>query len=381
VAALALELVSIRSFTGETREVTERFIAECQDLGLEIERFEDYPSTPAVVARWRGTGNGPCLEFNGHLDTVPLDHAPPRISDGMLSGRGATDMKGGVACMFEAVHALQSAGVRLRGDLLVSTHGLHELPAGHGEDLIARVRRGVHGDAALIPEITEVGSSRLAVIGLGAGMFDITISRPGPVWHETSTPPGTPHPLLAAALLVRRLEERNRQLAEHPLPHVGPESIFVGELHSGDFYNRLPTQARVVGMRRWGPQNTFEAVDADLRALCKGVEEETGTTLQVDFRKTRDGFLCAEDAPLVLAVQRAYTQVTGRELPPAGMRTVGDASVFYSEGCVPALYHGPHGTGHHGDHEEVPLAELQRASQVLALAALYFCGLASADNQ
>ncbi len=380
VAALARDLVAIRSYTGETREATERFIAACNDLNLEVQRFDDYPSTPSVVARWRGAGDGPCLELNGHMDTVPLEHAAPMIKDGMLSGRGATDMKGGVACTLEAVRALQDAGVRLRGDLLVSTHGLHELPAGHGEDLIARVRQGIHGDAALIPEITEVGSSRLPIIGLGAGMFEITINRPGKVWHETSAPQGTPHPLLAAARLVQLLEERNRQLADHPLPHVGPESIFVGELHGGDFYNRLPTQAHIIGTRRWGPDNTFEAVQADLLAICRQVEAETGTTLEVDFRKTRDGFRCDEDSALVRAVQSAYTQVTSKPLPLAGMRTVGDASVFYSEGGIPALYHGPQGTGHHGDYEEVPLSELQRAAQVLALAALDFCGVASVDK-
>jgi len=376
VAALALDLVRIRSYTGETREATERFIVECQDLGLQVQRFDDYPSTPVVVARLPGAGGGPTLELNGHMDTVPLEHEPPRIHDGVLSGRGATDMKGGVACTLEAIRALKDAGVRLRGDLLVSTHGLHELPAGHGEDLIARVRRGIHGDAVLIPEITEVGSTKLPVIGLGTGMFSITVSRPGQVWHETSAPAGTPHPLLAAALLVRLLDERNRELAQHPLPHVGPESVFVGEVHGGDFYNRLPTHATVVGTRRWGPDASFEAVRVELLALCKRVEEQTGTTLEVDFRKTRDGFRCAEDAPLVRALQTAYGQVTGGSLPFAGMRTVGDASVFYSEGGVPALYHGPQGTGHHGDYEQVSLAELERASRVLALAALDFCGAA-----
>jgi acetylornithine deacetylase len=239
------------------------------------------------------------------------------------------------------------------------------------------VRRGVHGDAAIIPEITEAGSTRLAVIGLGAGMFDITISRPGPVWHETAAAAGTPHPLLAAALLVTRLEERNRELAQHPLPHVGPESIFVGELHGGDFYNRFPTHARVVGMRRWGPQTSFDDVEAELREICRRVEEETRTTLQVDFGKTRDGFLLTEDSPLVRALQDAYTRVTGHQLILTGMRVVADASVFYAEAGVPALYHGPHGKGHHGDREEVPIAELERASRVLALAALNFCGVSS----
>jgi acetylornithine deacetylase len=376
VAGLALELVTIRSYTGDTREVAARFAAECRDLGMEVERFDDYPRTPTVVGRLRGAGVGPALELNGHVDTVPLEHAPPAIENGVLTGRGATDMKGGVACMFEAVRALRDADVRLAGDLLVSTHGLHELPAGHGEDLIARVRRGVHGDAALIPEITEIGPTRLGVVGLGMGMFAIEISRPGPVWHETSTPAGTPHPLLAANLLVGRLEQRNRALAAHPLPHVGPESIFVGEIHGGDFFNRLPTQARVVGTRRWGPEGSAAAVEAELRTICRAVAQETGTTLTPEFTTAREGFSCPGDAPLVRALQAAYTQVTGTSLIVTGMRTVGDAPIFYHEAGIPALYHGPHGTGHHGDREEVPLAELERAARVLALAALNFCGVA-----
>jgi len=115
----------------------------------------------------------------------------------------------------------------------------------------------------------------------------------------------------------------------------------------------------------------------ELLALCWRVEAETSTILNVDFRKTRDGFRCADDAPLVRAVhQDVYSAVTGKDLALAGMRIVGDASVFFSEAGVPALYHGPHGTGHHNDFEQVLLAELECASRVIALAAIYFCGAA-----
>src|SRR5205823_2775363 len=111
---LGLALCRIRSYTGEPREATERVVAEARASGLELQVFDDYPTTPAVVARLRGAGGGPSLELNAHVDTVPLDHAPAKLEGGVLYGRGATDMKGSLAACLEAARAVRDAGVRLR---------------------------------------------------------------------------------------------------------------------------------------------------------------------------------------------------------------------------------------------------------------------------
>src|SRR5437763_10328792 len=104
-------------------------------------------------------------------------------------------MKGSLAACVETARAIRDAGLRLRGDLLVSTHGLHEAPGGHSEDLVARLRRGVHGDAAVV---AELGVDELPVLGVGMGLFEVEVRRDGEVTHETSTAPGTPHPIHAA---------------------------------------------------------------------------------------------------------------------------------------------------------------------------------------
>ncbi|HLZ08330.1 MAG TPA: M20/M25/M40 family metallo-hydrolase, partial [Chloroflexota bacterium] len=299
------------------------------------------------------------------------EHAPPQIQDGVLYGRGATDMKGGLAALTEAAWALRDAGVSLKGDLLLSTHGLHELPVGHGEDLIARVRRGIHGDAAIV---AECGAHVLPIVGLGAGMFEITLRRPGEVDHENSTPRDTPHPILAGARLVTLLQERNIALARNVVPFAGPESLFVGEFHAGDFYNRFPNVCRVNGIRRWAPENNFEDARDEIAAACDRVAKEFGLAVELSMAKTRDGFRVDEDDRLVQVVRGAYEQVTGRVLPFAGLRSVADASVFNQVAGIPALYHGPGGTGHHGDVEAMPIAELVRAAKVFALCALEYCG-------
>ena len=374
VANLTLDLCRITSYTGDTQAATDAYLGVLREMGLEIEVFDEFPRAPSVVAWLRGAGGGPSLELNAHMDTIPMAHAPAEIRDDHVYGRGATDMKGGLASATEAIRAIQATGARLRGDLIVSTHGLHELPDGHGQDLTARVARGIHGDAAIV---TECGSDVLPVAGLGQAMFEITISRPGEVTHENSTPPGTPHPIYAGARLASLIEARNRELAATTsVPYAGPESFFVGEFHAGDFFNRFPVTARLVGTRRWAPRRRFEEIQAEVEALCRQVEQETGTRVDLKLTKARDGFLVDENDPLVLAVRDAYQRVTGQDLPLGGLRSVADASIFNQVGGIPALYHGPGGRGHHADEEAMPIAELGRAARVLALTALRYCGVA-----
>lgn len=374
VAQLTLELCRIRSYTGDTQAATDYYCGVLAEMGLAIQVFDDFPRTPSVVATLRGAGGGRSLELNAHMDTIPLDHRPAEIRDGYVYGRGATDMKGGLAAATEAIRAIQEAGVQLKGDLLVSTHGLHELPGGHGEDLTARVARGIHGDAAIV---TECGADILPVAGVGQAMYEITIRRAGEVTHENSTAPGTPHPIYAGARLVQLIEARHRELAATTaIPYAGPESFFVGEFHSGDFFNRFPVEARIVGTRRYAPGRRFEEIQAEVEALCRQVAAETGTQVDLKLTKARDGFIVDQRDPLVLAVRAAYQRVTGKELPLGGLRSVADASIFNQVGGIPALYHGPGGRGHHADEEAMPIAELVRAARVLALTALEYCGIA-----
>jgi acetylornithine deacetylase/succinyl-diaminopimelate desuccinylase-like protein len=368
---LGLGLCRIRSYTGETREATQLFTVEARTSGLEVELFDDYPTTPSVVARLRGEGGGPSLELNAHIDTVPLDHAPAKLEGGVLYGRGATDMKGSLAACLEAARAVRDAGVRLRGDLLVSTHGLHEAPLGHSEDLVARLRRGVHGDAVIV---AELGIDELPLLGVGMGLFQIEIRRTGEVTHETSTAAGTPHPIHGAGRLVQLLERLGAELARRPIPYVGAESVFVGELHAGDFFNRFPVAARLTGTRRWAPERTHAEVETEMRELCRTVAEQYGLAVDLRLEATREGFRVDPDAPIVAVVRAVYQEVNGRELPLGGTRTVADASIFAREVGLPALYHGPRGRGHHGDEEAMPITELSRIARELALVAVDFCG-------
>ncbi len=121
---LTLELVEVESPTGDTFDVAWLYARRLEKLGLEVEVLEDrFPKTPIVIGRLRGGEPGPTIVLNGHLDTVPIPHEPPRVDGDTIYGRGTADMKGALACAAETARAL--AGRPFPGELVVVAVGLH----------------------------------------------------------------------------------------------------------------------------------------------------------------------------------------------------------------------------------------------------------------
>ena len=127
----ASKAISIPSFTGSEEELARFVQATFEELGLQVQWQQVEEGRANVLGTLAGVGGGPSLMFNGHLDTsysgrepwlrhVPGFQPEPFIRDGRLYGLGISNMKGALACYVEAVRALQDAGVRLRGDVLVA---------------------------------------------------------------------------------------------------------------------------------------------------------------------------------------------------------------------------------------------------------------------
>ncbi len=359
---LALELVQVESPTGDTAEVARLFARRLEEIGLEVEVLDEvFPATPLVIGRLRGGEPGPTVVLNGHLDTVPIPHDPPRVEDGRIFGRGSADMKGALACAAEVARVLRAAGT-FPGELVVLATGLHESPGGRGEDLAWLLQE--HGFTADAVVVCELGSDAFVAAHLGCATVEITVSRPGLVTHELRTPAGTPHPIVAAGKAIDAIAARNAELALVTHPLVGSETFFLGEVHGGDFYNRFPTTCSLVGTRRWLPGNDAAAVEADTRELLAAVAEETGCAIDLDLRLVREAYEIDPEHPLSLALRRGYLEVTGAELPVSGGKLVADAAFFHGVCSIPAVYHGPAGSGAHGDVESVAVAELVRATKV-----------------
>ena len=127
----ASRLVNVHSFTGDEQRLADVISSLYDELGLQVQRQQVEDNRANALGTWAGTGGGPSLMFNGHMDTsysgrepwlrnVPGFQPQAFEREGRLYGLGISNMKGALACYLEAVRALQDAGVRLRGDLLIA---------------------------------------------------------------------------------------------------------------------------------------------------------------------------------------------------------------------------------------------------------------------
>jgi len=359
---LTLELVEIESPTGDTAEVARRYAQRLEEIGMKVEVLDDvFPATPIVIGRLHGGEPGPTVVLNGHLDTVPIPHEPARIENGSVYGRGSADMKGALACAAETARVLKGSGP-FPGELVIVAIGLHEAPGGRGEDLTWLLRE--HGFRSDFAVVCELSGDTFVAAHMGQATVEITIARPGIVTHELKTEAGTPHPIMAAGRVIAAIGARNAELGAIAHPWVGAETYFLGEVHGGDFYNRFPTECRLVGTRRWAPGNTLEAVEAEFRDLLEPIAAETGCSIELDLRLVRGAYSIDPEHELALALRAGYRDVTGTELPLTGIKVVADAAVFQGEAAIPTVYHGPAGSGAHADVEFMPVAELVRATRV-----------------
>jgi acetylornithine deacetylase/succinyl-diaminopimelate desuccinylase-like protein len=127
----ASRLIDVHSFTGDEQRMANLMASLFEDMGLQVQLQQVEDNRANALGTWAGTGGGKSLMFNGHVDTSYSGREPwlrdvpgfqPKAfeRDGRLYGLGISNMKGALACYVEAVRALQDAGVRLRGDILIA---------------------------------------------------------------------------------------------------------------------------------------------------------------------------------------------------------------------------------------------------------------------
>ena len=366
----AMQLIAVPSRTGEAGAVSDRLAKILADDGFAVERpTGGYPAAPAVAVRFRAKKPGRTLQFNGHLDTVHLPFIPPRIEGDRIRGSGSSDMKAGVAAAVEALRVLRQTDALEAGGILLTAHDLHETPWGDGRQLEQLIREGLVGDAVLLPEYLN---HCIPIIGRGGLTWKVNIRRPGPPIHEVMRP-DEPSVIAAAALLIERLNALDQELSRKRDAMAGPESLFIGQIHSGEIFNQYPQECRLEGTRRWLPGTSRRDVERQFRALLEEVAGQTRTTISAELCPMRDAFQLDQRDPLVPAFQSAYQTVSGKSLPIGAKPFCDDGNSFWELAKIPAITHGPNAGGAHTLEEWVSIDDLVRVATVYALTAVAYC--------
>ena len=169
----ASSLVNVPSFTGDEQRMAELMAAIYDGMGLHVQRQQVEDNRANALGTWAGTGGRPSLMFNGHMDTsysgrepwlrnVPGFQPSAFVEDGRLYGLGISNMKGALACYVEAVRALQDAGVRLRGDVLIAAVSGEIEKTQYGEATGAQYRGYAAGTRYLV---THGGVADMCLLG------------------------------------------------------------------------------------------------------------------------------------------------------------------------------------------------------------------------
>lgn len=345
-----------------------RFVAEwLTRAGLEVELYEVAPGRPNVVAIARGTGGGRSLMLNGHTDTVGVagmqQPHTPRIEGGRLYGRGAYDMKAGLAMIMQA--AAELAQLKLRGDIILTAVCDEEFASIGTRSIVKRWT----ADAAIITE--PMGLDKVCIAHKGFAWFDIETI--GVAAHGSLPNEGVDAIAKMGHILVG-LERLNQQLQSHPAhPLLGHGSIHASLIHGGQELSSYPAHSLLQVERRTIPGETDDIISAEIQQILQEASMATDN-FTANFKMTLSNvpFEVDPSAEIVQIVRQAAEQTVG--VQPELIGTFGwmDSAILAAAG-IPTVIYGPSGEGAHAVVEWVALDDLERGKNVLVTSAQAFC--------
>jgi acetylornithine deacetylase len=348
-------------------EIAQRIAGELESMGLAVEISDAAPGRPNVVGVLDGRAPGRSLMFCGHTDTVGVNgmHRPftPEIRDGRLYGRGAQDMKGGVAAMIGAVRKIVEGGGLAQGRVVVAAVADEEHASIGAEALVARWR----ADAAVVTEPTGLD---IAIVHKGFQW--IVLETLGRAAHG-SRPLDGRDAILRMGRVLARLESLDRRLQQgraHPL--LGTASLHASLIEGGHELSSYPARATLQYERRTlpGEPSDIGRVEADaILAELNAEDSEFEAEARLVFG--RDAYEIDASSPLPALLQEA-ANAAGCRASIAGMTFWTDAAILGAAG-IPSVLFGPGGAGLHSIEEYVIVADVCRCRDALAALARAWC--------
>lgn len=347
--------------------IAEHVARVMRGAGLDVAVAEAAPGRPNVVGVVEGRSPGRTLLLCGHLDTVGVegmrDPFTPVVRDGRLHGRGAQDMKSGVAAMIDAAARLARRGGLPAGRLVVAAVADEE-HASLGADALVRDHAA---DGAVVTEPTDL---RMATCHKGFEWVEVETR--GRAAHG-SRPADGRDAILRMGRVLDRLEVVNARLAEGPShPLLGAASLHASTIAGGREFSVYPDRCRLSFERRTllgeAPDAGLAEAQAILDGLARDDPEFEGSARPVFTRPPHE---LSVGHPLCRALARVLDR-RGESAEPIGMSFWTDAAILARAG-IPAVLFGPRGAGLHGREEHVEMDSVLACRDVLVDLARDFC--------
>lgn len=407
VAFLA-ELTSHPSTRGNEQSAQDFMATEMTARGYAVDRWQidlaniahlpgfspvigDYDDAVNVVGTHKSASRkGRSLILNGHVDVVPegpldmWDTPPyaPRIDEGWMYGRGAGDMKAGLASNLFALDALRRIGAAPAADVFVQSVVEEECT---GNGALACLARGYAADAALIPEPFAE-----SLISAQVGVLWFQVHLKGVPTHVAYAGSGS-NAIEAAIPLISALHDMearwNADDRKHPqYAHVHhPLNLNIGKIAGGDWTSSVPAWCVFdVRMGLYPGQDMASAkdeIEAVLNEAAQASDFLRNSLPQIVYHGFQaEGYALADDTSatakqVIGALESAHRTVTGSALDHLATTATTDARFFGLYADTPALVYGPRAEAIHGFNERVELESMRRVTQATALLIAQWCGL------
>ncbi|NEW69916.1 M20 family metallopeptidase [Streptomyces rhizosphaericus] len=368
VASLAQRLVRAPSENPPGREAAaaEVLAEQATRWGLQVTGSEVAKGRTNVVIRLPGAGSAPSLVYCGHLDTVPcgdreweVDPLSGVVRDGHLWGRGAVDMKGGLAAMLTSLAVLGGGDTRLPGDVVLAAVVGEEVDCAGSRHLS---NTEIIDDAGWLV-VGEPTGLDLVIAHKGAIRIELTVH--GKAAHGAAPELGM-NAIIAMARLLSALEIFPPTAQRHPL--LGSPTASLNTIKGGTAINVVPDSCRAVLDVRTIPgaetDDILEAINetADhVRAVMPGIGVEA------KILHERASVSTPPDHQLVRAAQHAASRTLGSHRPMRGAAYFSDASVLSPPRNLPTILFGPGEESFmHRPNERVSLTALSKAARFFA---------------
>ena len=333
-------------------------------MGMTVETQEAAPGRPNVIGTLEGRAAGRSLMFCGHIDTVGVTGmtAPftPEERGGRLYGRGAQDMKSGVAAMIDAARLIKEGGGLAAGKLVVACVVDEEHASIGADALVTRFR----ADAAVVTEPTD-----LQVAVAHKGFEWVEIETEGRAAHGSRPREGRDAIRLMGRVL-NGLDAIDRELQSQPAhPLLGTASLHASLIEGGRELSSYPDRCHLQMERRTLPSEEPGAAGAEVHRLLARLRSE-----DPDFKGSSKVMFARSpyELPVTHELPQAMLKAAATARQPIGMSFWTDAAILGDAG-IPSVLYGPTGGGLHGVEEWVNVQSVLTCRDALVALAKDWC--------
>jgi succinyl-diaminopimelate desuccinylase len=368
IIELTQKLIRVPSYSGDARtlsQIAQIISEEMERMNLSVQLIEAEKGLSNVIGTFRGSADALCLLFNGHTDVVPAQSGgdwtsepfAAEIKEGRIYGRGACDMKGGLAAMLAAARIAFRLFPEYKGNLILTATVDEEIGGFKGLKYV--VAQGIKADMGVVCE-----PSALKIVNVCKGLLQLRLRTRGKSAHGGVPEQGV-NAISKMMKILNKLESHDFGQTPHKV--LGRPTVNIGRIGGGQKPNVVPDSCEAeIDIRYLPGKNHRQIIDDVERAIAELKKEDRQINAEIEIIRYRSSLEIAQNSPVIKTIMEAGKEILGEYPELRGMITPGDSEYLVNAG-IPSVIFGP-GDEHlaHSANEWIAINDILTAAEIYA---------------